>query len=175
MPRPPVSDEINRDIDYYWAVEVSWATREGRKPKAVNAWRAMHGNAKRDPQRDKQKVSRRHFEKRARKTEGDRRAAPDESLVPASEPWHPWDPEETAEDMAFLLQMEEIKQAELGSGLHALEAKWARRLRVTVAGFHPSGQYRLIIAYSMRKMIGIGVTHLTKSPPGDTLLTNVCW
>ena len=30
-------------------------------------------------------------------------------------------------------------------------------------------------AFRLLDSIGIGVTHLTKSPAGDTLLTNVCW
>jgi hypothetical protein len=155
MPRPRVSDEINRTIDFSWATEVSWATRDQRKSKVVNAWRAMHGNVKRDPRKGTEKVSRRHFEKRVRKTEQDRGAAPDENLVPASEPWHPWvNFEDTAGDTAFLLQIQEISLAELGSGFYELEAKWARRLRSAVQGFHPFGQYRLVIAYTMREMIG---------------------
>jgi hypothetical protein len=160
MPRPPVSDEINRGIVYYWIAEENQAAREGRTPKAINAWRMMHNHAKReplkhDPPRDEHKVSLRAFQQRVRAIKRARRGAPDENLVLAPKPWLPWaNPEEAAEDTAFLLQMQEVKWAEQGIGLHELEAKWARQLRVAVEGFHPFGQYRLVMAYATREMIG---------------------
>lgn len=72
---------------------------------------------------------------------------------PTSE-WIPWvNSEESAEESAFLLRIKTIKEAELGIGLYTHEANWGRRLRVALEGLHPFGQYRFILAYSLRDII----------------------
>jgi hypothetical protein len=68
--------------------------------------------------------------------------------------WKPWgDPQETAEETYFLLLLNCIKNAESGVSLYQHEARWARRLRVDVAGLSPYSQYKLVSLYGMREVI----------------------
>ena len=79
------------------------------------------------------------------------RAGPSDPF-PCSE-WKPWtNPDEGAEDSAFLLRISAVMQAEIGRGLYNHEAKWGQRLRVALEGLHPFGQYRLVLHYSIRKV-----------------------
>jgi hypothetical protein len=58
MPRRPIPEHLNRAIDQQWVNEVKLAQEEKRKPRAVNVWRAIHGNVLRDPSKEKQKFRR---------------------------------------------------------------------------------------------------------------------
>lgn len=70
--------------------------------------------------------------------------------------WKPWaTPEESAEDRAFLLQMNAVKLAETGGVLTPItpEAEWARRLRVALDGLNPFGQFNVVVLYSFREYV----------------------
>ena len=68
------------------------------------------------------------------------------------EEWDPWvDPQETAEDTAFLLRLNAVCMAEEARNLIKKEAEWARRLRASLAGLHPYGQYRVVEMYVLRE------------------------
>ena len=83
---------------------------------------------------------------------GVKKAAPKKPF-PFAE-WKPWvDPQETAEETYFLLLLSYIKQAESGVSLYQHEARWARRLRVDIAGLNPYSQYKLVSLYAMREAI----------------------
>jgi hypothetical protein len=66
--------------------------------------------------------------------------------------WKPWaNPEASVEDRGFLLQINAIKQAEIGRGLFKHEAEWAQKLRGALPGLHPYGQYKIVLLYSFRE------------------------
>lgn len=68
--------------------------------------------------------------------------------------WKPWaDLQETPEETYFLLLLNYIKQAESGASLYQHEARWARRLRVGIAGLNPYSQYKLVSLYAVREVI----------------------
>ena len=81
-----------------------------------------------------------------------------EAAAGATEPfrwseWRPWvNPEESAEDSAFLLRINAVRQAKLGMNLYRHEAKWGRRLRVALEGLHAYGQYKFVMLYSFREV-----------------------
>jgi hypothetical protein len=81
-----------------------------------------------------------------------KKAAPNQPF-PFAE-WKPWvDRQETAEETYFLLLLNYIKQADAGVSLRQHEARWARRLRVDIAGLNPYSQYKLVSLYAMREAI----------------------
>jgi hypothetical protein len=149
MARPRISDDINRVIEQQWANEVKLAHVKNRKPRAVNVWRAMHGNVLRDPPKEKQKCSLSHVEKRIQKLEDNRKAVwPDKPSIPIYESWRPWlNRHESPEDRVFLLRLSAIKQAEFGLGLLQHEAEWGCKLI-------PIRSDRVVYASALRQALG---------------------
>ncbi|HZA24352.1 MAG TPA: hypothetical protein VFA32_17425 [Dehalococcoidia bacterium] len=49
------------------------------------------------------------------------------------------------------------------------------KLREAIREAAPQAEETISYQIPTLKISDIGVTHLTKSPPGDALLTNVCW
>ena len=67
--------------------------------------------------------------------------------------WKPWaDPQESPEETAYLLCINAVVRAESGRDLYDLEVRWARRLRPSLEGISPLGQYRLVIHYTLREI-----------------------
>jgi hypothetical protein len=67
-------------------------------------------------------------------------------------PWQPWTAlQETAEDRVFLLKLNAIKQAEAGLELLQHEAEWGCKLRCSLEGLSPYGQYQIVSTYAFRQ------------------------
>jgi hypothetical protein len=105
---------------------------------------------------------------------GVKKAAPKKPF-PFAE-WKPWvDPQETAEETYFLLLLNYIKQAESGVSLYQHEARWARRLRIGVAGLNPYSQYKLVSLYAVREVISYYLNRPQRSDDLDAFVTFAPW
>jgi hypothetical protein len=160
MGRPPKSETIDQKIDRLWTSEVKRTQGTREKPTAVRVWKLLHGNEWADPSRSNQIVSLSYVEKRVRKLKSTG------GNLPSYESWQPWaDPQESAEERAYLLKLNAIKQAELDLGLLQHQAKWARMLRVALEGLSLYQQYCLVMMYGYRQFTA---DYLGKNSPYTT-------
>jgi hypothetical protein len=67
--------------------------------------------------------------------------------------WEPWDDQTTPEEHAYLLRINFTSQVWLGRPIVEREARWARRIRVAVAGLDLFVQWFLIREYSARDLV----------------------
>jgi hypothetical protein len=105
---------------------------------------------------------------------GVKKAAPKKPF-PFAE-WKPWvDPQEAAEETYFLLLLNYIKQAESGVSLYQHEARWARRLRIDVAGLNPYSQYKLVSLYAVREVINYYLNRPQCNDDLDAFVTFKPW
>jgi hypothetical protein len=90
--------------------------------------------------------------------------------------WVPWSgSDESPEDRAFLLRIAVVKRAETGEPLYSHEAKWAQWLRVALEDLHPYGQYKLVLAYSLREVIAYYLRQDRWTPDLDMFVAYKPW
>ena len=171
MARPKIPDGILRTMATLWVREKLLAEKENRKPVKARVWRLLHGNEHQEPSGSSQKISKSATEKYI--TILERQLSPSRlSLVE----WRPWtDPEETSEERAFLLMVNTIKKTEQGLSLYEHEVKWARMIRVALAGLFPYGQYRIVCEYGDRESVASYLGEETFTEDLDSFLTYRAW
>ena len=158
MARPKSSDGILRTIENLWVREKLLAEKENRRPVKARVWRLLHGNEHQPPSDSSRKISKSATEKHIKTLE--QQVSPKMlSLVE----WRPWtDPDETAEESAFLLKLNTIKNADQRLNLFEHEARWGRRLRVALETLCPYGQYKIVCEYGDRAVMA---SHLGRELP----------